>query len=327
MKTFIVIFLFSQFIFGCSDNPELEIGADPNARTISCDSSSVKIIRVEEDATNKEKIAVSDLGYSFLFKFFVVNDRLLQNDTIDATGYEVGVDFNLFIERARKLVMVRANSYVSKYGPIQDFEVLDPRLFLTNGDYVLSASVGCPNETSLILDDEFSLKYVYTFNRMIILKRDKENRIESTLDFTHGKKPNEFQRFHIDRYVSSPYRWKIKKPETNLGNHNRFIIDEKSDPVFRIYLDQTIAFNIGENNYQIFDLINSPFFYHRTRSIGPADPGCISCKNTNDMRRAIAFSFLDDQLEKEKTIDPESLKFKEVNLLNKEESFQSKLDL
>jgi len=232
MKILLLTLVLSSLFFSCSEKPH-PLQVAPGSKMKSCDNSSFEFLRVEESSSNKKEIKISTLNYFYPLRLFAVIDGIFRGEAFKSLQNNKGIDIDLFKHEATELAFSRKDSFLTFHIPWGKVETLDPRIFLDKGDYILTAKKGCRNETSIVYDHKLSAKYIYTFGvDLIILKRDDEGDIESTLEFMHGDEKDQYQYFLIDRKIATKYLPKIKTVVTETGL--RGVRDEPDEQLFKL---------------------------------------------------------------------------------------------
>ncbi len=295
MKLNLIIFLIFSILTSCEEKTEplLEEGE------LNCSESYLKILQITKNTIGQENIEVSSLDYFYPLRLFAITDRIYAAQLLKSISSENRVDLFELTSSVTKLVKLRTSSILKTKTNEESFRIPDSRIFLSEGDYILVAAKGCKHESNLILDQNLNIKYIYTYASDIVLERDPEGRVSSSISFASGYDSKPYQFIFIDRYISSIYYLKKANPDTDLKVVDRWEFQQnQSFPVFRIDRDQTLEFRINKNKYTIFEIMNSPFYlnvdllriYH------------FHSKRETDRRRGIAFSFLLDQIEREKEL-------------------------
>ncbi len=299
-------------LFSCSKKP-ISPPIVPGAKLLSCDKSGIELLRVDEDSQGKDKVMVSTLDFLYPIRLFknldIVPSWRIINTISRWTG---GVDLRHFSQEATKLVHNRKNSFWTSYMQSGRLETLDLRMFLDKGDYVFTVRKGCNNETGIIYDDKLTTKYIYTFGvERIALKRDIEGDVESSIDFRNGDEEDKYQYFYMDQKIAFKYlpsdMWIDKFSDWR-------DLDETSIappiPKYKLYRDQTLVFNHKNTSYTFFQLVNSPYYFYRKQAVIPNFRPNPRLFNLIDIRRGVAFSFLENQIEREvEEVDKTLLQF------------------
>lgn len=302
MKCHLIYLIFLIF-WGCSGESQ-SFQHPLGYKVINCDRSSLELMRVEENSNNKTEVNVSALDYLYPLRLLASFNDDPKGKIFTSIRRDQGIDLDLFKKETIQLVINRKQSFFATHAPAGKIDTLDPRMFLDKGDYVLTASKGCENETSIVLDQELAVKYIYTFGiDLIILKRDTDGRIESTIDSEFDAKNNDYQYFTIDGKISHEHQTEeMIEYKLLVTSSMEYDIEAVTSPFKRIKLDRdrTLVFKHRDSTYIFFELTKSPYYFNLAMPKIPTHAHGMPRGYLIDNRRGIAFSFLENQVELEK---------------------------
>ncbi len=302
MKRQLIFLIFLLIFSGCLGKSQ-SFQHPRGLKIINCDKSSLDLMRVEESSSNKTNIKVSAFNYPSLLRYFSVFNDDPRAKIVTSIRRKGGVELDIFKKETTQLVLKRKKSFFAIHTPSGEIDALDPRIFLDKGDYILTASRGCKNETSIVFDNKMTTKYIYTFGlELIILNSDAEGGIESTIDFDYESEDDNSQYFSIDRKVTWNNLTEEMTPFNIEVGWNGFSSTAQRPPYPKLKLsrDQTFTLEHKGSTYNFFELKNTAYHFHGAKTEAQASTKDMPKGYLIDNRRGIAFSFLENQIEREK---------------------------